>query len=143
VTAVQAILSLPESKRQNLTIPNGWRLVTLADVADARLGKMLDAQKNKGNLHPYIRNPNVRWLDIDLSDLQQMLFEDDELEKFAINDGDVLICEGGEAGRAATWQSPDKGVKFQKAIHRVRCGRHLHNQFLVHRLMYDHFQGDS
>jgi type I restriction enzyme S subunit len=113
----------------------------LSDVADARLGKMLDAQKNKGEPHPYLRNPNVRWFDIDLSDLKYMPFEDNETDKFAITTGDVLVCEGGEAGRAAIWSGPDSGVKFQKAIHRVRCGPLLHNRFLVHRLMYDYFSG--
>lgn len=115
-----------------------WRTVKLADVADARLGKMLDAQKNRGRLHPYLANPNVRWFDVDLSNLKEMPFEEDEEEKFSIRDGDVLICEGGEAGRAAIWNGPDIGIKFQKAIHRVRPSGELLNRFLVHRLFYDY-----
>jgi type I restriction enzyme S subunit len=63
------------------------------------------------------------------------------LEKFSIKEGDVLVCEGGEAGRAAVWKGPDRGIKFQKAIHRVRCGPDLYNRFFVHRLMYDYFSG--
>jgi type I restriction enzyme S subunit len=118
-----------------------WRTVRLADVAEARLGKMLDAQKNRGRLHPYLRNPNVRWFDIDLADLREMPFEEDEEEKFSIREGDVLICEGGEAGRAAIWKGADAGVKFQKAIHRVRAGPELSNRFLVHRLFYDYHSG--
>src|SRR4051812_35855863 len=105
------------------------RRVVLEDVADARLGKMLDAQKNRGNLRPYLANPNVRWFDIDLTNLKEMRFEDAEEEKFSVCDGDVLICEGGEAGRAAIWNGPDIGVKFQKAIHRVRTGPQLFNRF--------------
>jgi type I restriction enzyme S subunit len=45
---------------------------------------------------------NVRWFDFDLSDVFEMRFEDDEIEEFALRNGDVLICEGGEPGRAAT-----------------------------------------
>ena len=46
----------------------GWPVVKLRDVAELCLGKMLDAQKNKGRLMPYLRNPNVRWFDVDTSD---------------------------------------------------------------------------
>ena len=127
--------------RDTASIPKGWKTVRLANVADARLGKMLDAQKNRGRLHPYLRNPNIRWFDVDLTDLKEMRFEEDEEEKFSIRDGDVLICEGGEAGRAAIWRGPDVGIKFQKAIHRVRPRSELFNRFLVHRLFYDYHSG--
>lgn len=116
-------------------------LVSLGDVADLRLGKMLDARKNRGQLRPYLRNPNVRWFDVDLSDLQEMPFEDHEIEKYALKAGDVVICEGGEAGRAAIWPTGAPQVLFQKAIHRVRVGPNLYNRFLVHRLQYDYFHG--
>jgi len=128
-------------RRLNISAPDNWRTVRLADVADMRLGKMLDAQKNRGNLHPYLRNPNVRWFQLDLADLKEMRFEIEEEEKFSIRDGDVIICEGGEAGRAAVWSGPDIGVKFQKAIHRVRPGPALFNRFLVHQLFYDYHSG--
>jgi type I restriction enzyme S subunit len=49
-----------------------------------------------------------------------MNFEDDELDVFALKPGDVLICEGGEPGRAAVWDGREPHIYFQKAIHRVR-----------------------
>jgi type I restriction enzyme S subunit len=118
-----------------------WKIVRLGDVAEQCLGKMLDAKKNKGEPYPYLRNPNVKWFDIDLSDLQLMPFESHELDRFGVRKGDVLICEGGEAGRAAIWESPRTDVKIQKAIHRVRPGPELFNRFFVYRLMYDYFNG--
>ena len=36
-------------------IPTGWCCVRVEDVADSRLGKMLDAEKNRGEPHPYAR----------------------------------------------------------------------------------------
>jgi len=102
---------------------------------------MLDAEKNKGRPLPYLRNPNVRWFSIDTSDLQLMPFEDHELDRFGLREGDVLVCEGGEAGRAAIWDGRLSNVKFQKAIHRVRPGPDLYNRFLVHRLMLDYYSG--
>jgi type I restriction enzyme, S subunit len=121
--------------------PEGWQPVRLGDVADQRLGKMLDAKKNKGQLLPYLRNPNVRWFDVDTSDLRTMRFEDRELDRYGLRSGDVLICEGGEAGRAAIWDARASDVKFQKAIHRVRPGSRLFNRFLVHQLSVDYHSG--
>lgn len=121
--------------------PEGWRKVRLGEVAEHRLGKMLDAKKNIGSPKPYLRNPNVKWFHIDISDLGEMPFHDDELDKYSIRKGDILICEGGEAGRAAIWEHDDIGVKFQKAIHRVRVSNEINARFFVHQLMYDYFNG--
>lgn len=118
-----------------------WPEVKLAEVAEQCLGKMLDAKKNKGRLMPYLRNPNVRWFDVDTADLQLMPFEDHEHERYGLKAGDIVICEGGEAGRAAIWDGRLPDLKFQKAIHRVRPGPRLNNRFFVHRLMADHQNG--
>ncbi len=101
-------------------LPESWAWVNVGAVADSRLGKMLDKSKNKGTPHKYLRNINVRWFDFDLSDLLEMRFEESELPEFALRFGDVLICEGGEPGRAAVWDARETDIYFQKAIHRVR-----------------------
>ncbi|EQD70077.1 restriction modification system DNA specificity domain protein, partial [mine drainage metagenome] len=121
--------------------PEPWPVVRLGEVAELCLGKMLDAQKNKGRPQPYLRNPNVRWFDVDLSDVQLMPFEEHEDARYGLAAGDVVICEGGEAGRAAIWDGRVPNMKFQKAIHRVRCGPQLSNRYLVHRLMADYQSG--
>src|SRR5436190_1860912 len=125
----------------NLSSTSAWSLVRLGDVADLSLGKMLDARKNRGRELPYLANPNVRWLEVDVSNLKMMRFEDHELERYGLRKGDVVVCEGGEAGRAAIWDADLPDVKFQKAIHRVRPGPRLFNRFLVHRLMADYHSG--
>ena len=122
-------------------IGKNWRPVRLADVAERCLGKMLDAQKNKGMPLPYLRNPNVRWFDVDLSELREMPFEEHEFTRFGLQKGDVVVCEGGEAGRAAIWDGRLKDLKFQKAVHRVRVSPELYNRYLVHRLYSDYVNG--
>ena len=115
-------------KRQKIAIPSGeafkvptsWAWVNVGMVAKARLGKMLDKAKNKGTLRKYLRNINVRWLDFDLTDLLEMRFEDSELQEFSLQSGDVMVCEGGEPGRAAVWDGRESDIYFQKAIHRIR-----------------------
>ena len=101
-------------------LPASWAWVNVGAVAVTRLGKMLDKAKNKGTPRRYLRNINVRWFDFDLSDLLEMRFEDSELSEFTLQFGDVLICEGGEPGRAAVWDGREDDIYFQKAIHRVR-----------------------
>jgi type I restriction enzyme S subunit len=63
-----------------------------------------------------------------------MRFEDDELEEFALHRNDVLICEGGEPGRAAVWDEREKPIYFQKAIHRVRFPAGVDPHFFVYTL---------
>jgi len=109
-----------------------WTETTLGEVADTRLGKMLSATTDDGSgtLYPYLRNTNVRWGDIDLSDLKEMRFSGQDCEAFALLAGDLLICEGGEPGRAALLKHDLPGIYFQKAIHRVRCRPGLDAEFL-------------
>lgn len=85
---------------------------------------MLDASRETGNhARSYLRNANVRWFGFDLADLAQMDFSEQERKKFALRPGDVLVCEGGEPGRAAVWTEPIADCYFQKALHRVRLDR--------------------
>ena len=112
-------------------LPASWTWANVGTVADSRLGKMLDKAKNKGTPRKYLRNVNVRWFDFDLSDLLEMRFEDSELPKFALRFGDVLICEGGEPGRAAVWDARETDIYFQKAIHRVRFMDFVDSHFFV------------
>jgi type I restriction enzyme S subunit len=91
----------------------------LGEIADCRLGKMLDAEKNRGVLRPYLRNTNVQWGKIDLGDIKQMRIEDDERARYGVEPGDLLVCEGGEPGRCAVWRE-NREMYVQKALHRVR-----------------------
>jgi type I restriction enzyme S subunit len=122
-------------------VVSSWPRVRLGEIAEHRLGKMLDREKNTGVPRRYLRNPNVRWFDVDLSGLQEILVEEKDVHKYELQYGDVIICEGGEAGRAALWKNEAKNVIFQKAIHRVRVGPKLDARFLIHRLMFDYFNG--
>lgn len=94
--------------------------VRLSEVAESRLGKMLDKQKNSGTPTPYIGNINVRWFSFNLENLQFISIEDREKSGLEIRDGDVFICEGGEPGRCAIWNMGPTNIVFQKALHRVR-----------------------
>jgi type I restriction enzyme S subunit len=111
--------------------PKDWRWVTVPEVAEHRLGKMLDKHKNKGTALPYLRNTNVQWFRFDLTSLKSMRFRDDESEEYALRAGDVLICEGGHAGRTAVWTEQESPMRFQKALHRVRPTAALNSHYFA------------
>ena len=107
-----------------------WEKVRLGDVTDSCLGKMLDQEKNRGELQPYLANINVRWGTFDLEDLPQMRFEAGEQERYGLKYGDLVICEGGEPGRCAIWKEQLPDMKIQKAIHRVRVYEEIDYRYL-------------
>ncbi|GAB1388138.1 MAG: hypothetical protein AMXMBFR78_24220 [Rubrivivax sp.] len=90
---------------------------------------MLDAKKNKGTPQPYLGNSNVRWGEFDLADVPEMRFEPSEEDRYGLRPGDLVVCEGGEPGRCAIWNGPS-GMKFQKALHRIRPRPLLDNYYL-------------
>lgn len=115
-----------------------WPVVQLGQVADTALGKMLDKAKSKGHAHvPYLRNVNVQWGRIDTDDLLTMELAEEERERFAVSEGDLLVCEGGEIGRCAIWHGRNEYVAYQKALHRVRPSDKLDTQFL--RYLMEHY----
>ena len=105
------------------------------EIIDARLGKMLDKEKNTGDFHKYLRNINVRWFSFDLSDLLEMRIEADEIEKYSVSHNDLIICEGGEPGRCAVWDKQDS-IFYQKALHRVRFLDNSNPRFYMYYLWF-------
>ena len=109
--------------------------IPFGKIIDARLGKMLDKEKNTGNYRKYLRNINVRWFSFDLSDLLEMRIEDDEIEKYSVSHNDLIICEGGEPGRCAVWDKHDS-IFYQKALHRVRFMDNSNPKFYMYYLWF-------
>lgn len=109
--------------------------VLLGSISESRLGKMLDSEKNIGVPRRYLRNINVRWHSFDLSDLSEMPIEENEVGKYSLRKGDLVICEGGEPGRCAVWESDDV-IFYQKALHRVRFTDSSNPKFYMYYLWY-------
>ena len=102
-------------------IPAHWRVVRLGEIYEIQQGKALSRKKDKGiRPRPFLRTANVLWGKVDLKTLDQMDFSIKEEEKYALQNDDLLICEGGEIGRTAIWESQIHGVFYQNHIFRVR-----------------------
>lgn len=108
----------------------------LAAVADFCLGKMLDEKKNRGELLPYLANVNVRWGEFEMERLREMRFEHNEMERYGLRHGDIVMCEGGEPGRCAVWKDQVPGMMIQKALHRIRPHDCLDSSFLYYCFLY-------
>ncbi|WP_164700214.1 restriction endonuclease subunit S [Modestobacter sp. KNN46-3] len=116
-------------------LPVGWAWAKLGEVADVQLGKMLDAKRQTGeHAMPYLRNINVQWHRTDLDDLLHMDIAPDERERYTVQAGDLLVCEGGEPGRCALVPEAATGLGFQKALHRVRPAGGVLSTYLAYLL---------
>ena len=113
------------------SVPSDWELSTVGTEFDIQLGKMLDVEKNSGVLKPYLGNRNVQWGWINTSNLSMMAMGAADLTKFRLQYGDLLVCEGGEVGRAAVWHSPIAECYFQKAIHRLRAKKGYASELMI------------
>jgi len=118
-------------------LPASWSWAYLSEISDCRLGKMLDKSKNKGEKTRYLRNINVRWFTVDLTDLLEIRASAEDKRKLSLKKGDVLVCEGGEPGRAAVWNREDSDIIYQKALHRVRSDGSFLPSWLVYNLKND------
>ena len=102
------------------TIPESWQWVRLGDVFNHNTGKALNRNNAEGILREYITTSNVYWDEFKLDELKQMPFTDEELNKCTVRKGDLLVCEGGDIGRAAIWNF-NKEVCIQNHLHRLRA----------------------
>lgn len=97
-----------------------WRISTVGEQFEVQLGKMLDAASNTGDPKPYIGNRAVQWHRIDISAVGSVPLTRGDLKRFRLRNGDLLVCEGGEVGRAAIWRDELPECYYQKALHRLR-----------------------
>jgi type I restriction enzyme S subunit len=101
--------------------PAHWDVLPLGDRYSVQLGKMMSPSAVEGDMQiPYMRNANVQWNRLDLSDVATMSFNEREREKFSLRSGDILACEGRHVGKSAIWRNEIPGACYQKALHRLR-----------------------
>jgi type I restriction enzyme S subunit len=131
------INALKISAERDFEVPAEWGLLELGTLAhESILGKMLDKAKNSGLARPYLGNINVRWGTFNLDNLKSMKIEESEVERYSLESGDIVICEGGEPGRCAVWQNTETPVFIQKALHRVRFTESYSSKFAFYYLTY-------
>jgi len=100
-------------------IPDNWLWCNLGLLFNHNTGKALNSSNSTGKALTYITTSNVYWNRFELNNLKSMPFADSELEKCTVKKGDLLVCEGGDIGRAAIWNFDDE-IRIQNHLHRLR-----------------------
>ena len=109
-------------------IPDTWEWCRLGTLFSHCTGKALNASNLKGALMTYITTSNLYWNRFELDNLKRMRFTDEEIEKCTATFGDLLVCEGGDIGRAAIWNYP-YDIRIQNHIHKLRAYKQLCTKF--------------
>ena len=101
-------------------IPDRWEWIRVGNLFQHNTGKALNSSNTKGTKRQYITTSNLYWDSFKLDSLREMLFTDEEVEKCSLKKNDLLVCEGGDIGRAAIWHN-DIPMCIQNHIHRLRA----------------------
>jgi type I restriction enzyme S subunit len=90
---------------------------------------------------PYLKAQHVQWSGVTVNDLPTMWACRRELEKFRVSNGDLLVCEGGDVGRAAILKGIEYPTIIQNALHRVRSAGDADSRFLSYVLAHASSRG--
>ena len=112
--------------------PSRWERVRVSRAFSIQLGKMLQNEPSsiRDEKVPYLKSLHVQWSGINTEDLPLMWANPAEIARYGVNGGDLLVCEGGEVGRAAVLGRADPRTIIQNAVHRVRAVRENHANYL-------------
>lgn len=107
-------------------VPAGWEWQTIDDVlhvtGGVTLGRKLGGRKLLSK--PYLRVANVQRGRLELDHIKEVEVPEDEIEKYLLQNGDLLITEGGDwdkVGRTATWRDELPECLHQNHVFRARA----------------------
>ncbi|WP_217604701.1 restriction endonuclease subunit S [Chitinophaga sp. GbtcB8] len=123
-------------------IPEDWEVKRLEELCAIQQGV------SKGRVIaiedaitvPYMRVANVKDGEIDLTEVKEIMIHKDELSKYTLAEGDILITEGGDPdklGRGGIWSDLIENCVFQNHLFRIRAN----SKTLSHFYLYNYFQG--
>lgn len=105
-------------------LPDGWKLLTVEETGTVELGRQRSPRYHSGpNMKPYLRVANVHEDRIDLGDVKEMDFPPEQLPRYELRPGDILLNEGQSpefVGRPAMYRGELPGVCFTNSIIRFQ-----------------------
>ena len=109
-------------------IPAHWQVRKIKHVANIVLGKMLQSTEKEGYQYKkYLRAQNIRWEEVSIESVNKMWFSPRELSFCRLKEGDILVSEGGEVGRAAMWRNELSECYIQNSVNRLRVSESVIN----------------
>ena len=116
-------------------VPESWSWCRLGEIYYHTTGKALKKTNEKGTLKKYITTSNLYWNRFDFTEVRSMYFTEEELEKCTIKKGDLVLCNGGDVGRAAIWTF-EENICYQNHVSRLRPkNTDINNKFYLFSLM--------
>ena len=124
-------------------IPSHWSITVTRREYAIQLGKMLQptASSPRDSQTSYLKAQHVNWGSVRTTDLPTMYADLVDHDQYGVEDGDLLVCEGGEVGRAAIVRNPPHGSIIQNSLHRVRSFGTSDIAFLMYVLKHATSQG--
>lgn len=111
-------------------VPINWKIEPLKQCANVQTGTAKG--RKLGNaptiLVPYLRVANVQDGYLDLSEIKYIRIKQSELDRYMLQDGDVVLTEGGDfdkLGRGFIWQNQISNCIHQNHIFAVRANREV------------------
>lgn len=106
-------------------LPDSWVLARVDAVGAVRVGRQRTPDRMSGReATPYIRAGNITGDGLDLSDVLEMDFNEEEREIYALRPGDVVLAEASgsasHVGRPAVWRGELPLCCFQNTVIRFR-----------------------
>jgi type I restriction enzyme S subunit len=116
-------------------LPANWDQVPLGEIAQIQGGIQKQAKRRPvNNTYPFLRVANVTASGLDLSEIHSVELFGDEINKFRLVRGDLLVVEGNgspdQIGRAAVWDGSIPEAVHQNHLIRVRPGMRVLPSYL-------------
>ena len=124
-------------------LPAHWEVKASRREFTIQLGKMLQpkAKGPQDSEIPYFKAQHVQWETVRTTDLPIMWADPVDEMQYGVLDGDLLVCEGGEVGRAGIVRNPPDRAIIQNALHRVRSMGTSNIRLLMYLLKHAASQG--
>ena len=106
-------------------LPNTWKWERLVNISNI-LGGITKGKKFKNKktiMLPYLRVANVQDGYLDLSGIKEIEALPEDVEKYHLEYGDILVTEGGDRdklGRGTIWKNNIENCIHQNHVYRVR-----------------------
>ncbi len=124
-------------------IPAHWEVKASRREFTIQLGKMLQptARGPQDSEIPYFKAQHVQWETVRTTGMPIMWADPADEVQYGVLDGDLLVCEGGEVGRAGIVRNPPDRAIIQNALHRVRSTGTSSIRLLIYLLKHAASQG--
>jgi type I restriction enzyme, S subunit len=109
-------------------IPESWDIALLQNCAKVQTGiaKGRQVDESEAVSLPYLRVANVQDGYLDLTEIKTITIRKREVERYSLQDGDVLLTEGGDfdkLGRGFIWNGQIENCLHQNHVFAVRVNR--------------------